>query len=405
MKNIVVKFVVFLVLSSIITSCQLVEDILPENQEYESFVADISENTDFDVLTYAEEDNSFFAVKLNETAILKLAIVKPNDATEPFPIWFSADGYPEKMIIDEFVFSFDNFSEESFDMGIITPDGEVSVVRDILIPEEYQDFNELKSISWSDGLRWAGHITGAVACAASIAAGAAGTASTVGIAAPAAAALITVGCGATALAIATEFFPEEIQEFTGLSATALSTFSTVTTCINFTNPAGAISCFSGLLSATITGASAIVESHQNELALVNRAVEGGYGEIQVTLTWDSSADIDLYVKDPLEELIWFDNKTSASGGRLDIDDTNGYGPENIFWERNSAPSGTYQVFVKHYSGNSANYSILVQAYGRIKQYEGHIERGEDIFITEFSEAHLKSISRWHVYKQLPTIRK
>jgi hypothetical protein len=385
-KNFISVFV--LVAVFVLNSCQLVDDIFDgKKDENVSFVADISSESEFDFLAYAEEDQSFFAVKLRENFNPGLALFKPNEASEPFPIWFDHDGYPEKMVVEGFIFTFGNFTGVTFDMGIVSPEGEVSIVREIPVPEEYQEYLQLKSFNWSDGLRWAGHIAGAVACGASVAGGTAATALTFGISAPAAAVLVGVGCGATVLSIATEFFPEEIQDYTGLSATAVSSFSTTLSCVD---PSSVISCLAGASSIILTGASAAVEENENALALAEGAVQGGYGDIQVTLTWDSTADIDLYVQDPNEEWIWFGKKTSASGGWLDVDDIDGFGPENIFWEKNRAPEGDYLVYVEHYSGGSANYSVLVQAFGRVKQFKGYIGRGESICITDFSKNHLKS---------------
>ena len=76
----------------------------------------------------------------------------------------------------------------------------------------------------------------------------------------------------------------------------------------------------------------------------------GMGDVYVTLRWENTSDLDLYVKDPSGELIYYSHKTSASGGRLDVDDRDGYGPENIYWATGTAPRGTYTVYVEYWSG-------------------------------------------------------
>ena len=400
MKNLSLKIVAVIILNFSLMSCELVKDIFPDKDkdQNETFVADISSETDFDYLAYAEEDQSFLAVKLATNSNPELALFKPNEECEPFPIWFDQEGYPQKMIVEGFIFTFDNFSEVSFDLGIVSPDGEVSVARNITIPDEYKEFIQLKSFTWSDELRWTGHILDVVACGVSIAGGTASMAASFGISTPAAAALITLGCGAMVLDIATEFFPEEIQNITGSSATAISSFTTTLDCLT---PGSALSCFSGIAAEVFGLSGEIVEFHENEIALSEAVLSSGYGDIQVTLTWDSNADIDLYVMDPAQEWIWFGNKTSASCGWLDVDDRDGYGPENIYWQNNTAPAGTFQVYVAHYEGTSANYSILVQAFGRVKQYMGHINPGQEIYITDFSKSHLKSANLNVTQVQLP----
>jgi hypothetical protein len=79
----------------------------------------------------------------------------------------------------------------------------------------------------------------------------------------------------------------------------------------------------------------------------------GTGDVQFTLRWDSSSDLDLAVTDPTGALIDFQNPTSPSGGSLDVDanascreeDTP---VENIFWPSGTAPAGTFTVEVRMY---------------------------------------------------------
>jgi hypothetical protein len=76
----------------------------------------------------------------------------------------------------------------------------------------------------------------------------------------------------------------------------------------------------------------------------------GVGNLQVTLNWNSNADIDLHVIDPGGEEIYYLQPTSSTGGTLDRDNQcDGFvlgQPENIFWT--TPPNGTYQVNVNYY---------------------------------------------------------
>lgn len=98
----------------------------------------------------------------------------------------------------------------------------------------------------------------------------------------------------------------------------------------------------------------------------------GTGDVQMTLRWDSRADIDLHVIDPRGEEIAFYNPYSSSGGQLDVDANfpcgqNMFYVENIFWPTGRAPSGMYQVFVRELSlcgDSSPTWELTVRVDGR-----------------------------------------
>lgn len=109
-------------------------------------------------------------------------------------------------------------------------------------------------------------------------------------------------------------------------------------------------------------------------------------DVKVTLTWDNMVDLDLHVVDPNGEEIFFDHPMSVSGGKLDIDNVDGFGPENIFWQDNTALIGEYKVYLNFYDGSlqNSNYKIRVQAFGKIDQtFNGTISYGEVKSIVNF----------------------
>jgi hypothetical protein len=92
-----------------------------------------------------------------------------------------------------------------------------------------------------------------------------------------------------------------------------------------------------------------------------RGVEVKVGDPQFTLIWDTDADLDLHVVEPGgKEIYWEDPKgASGLGGELDVDNTKGFGPENIYWLRpdesgkeipGPGPSGAYKWFVVYWGG-------------------------------------------------------
>ncbi len=76
------------------------------------------------------------------------------------------------------------------------------------------------------------------------------------------------------------------------------------------------------------------------------------GDVQVSISWDNTNDVDLHVVDPSGEEIFYGSRDSASGGHLDLDSSVGCseGPqnENIYWETGTAPTGHYIVRVDMY---------------------------------------------------------
>lgn len=117
------------------------------------------------------------------------------------------------------------------------------------------------------------------------------------------------------------------------------------------------------------------------------------GALQYSLTWDTDADLDLYVVEPDGTEIWYGSafrldysgETSPAGGTLDVDDTDGYGPENIFYQ-SSPPAGTYTGWVEHFSGTlPTNYTLTVTQGGQSNTFTGTLtsqsEKGPDRNVT------------------------
>jgi hypothetical protein len=112
----------------------------------------------------------------------------------------------------------------------------------------------------------------------------------------------------------------------------------------------------------------------------------GTGALQISLSWNNTSDQDLHVIDPNNEEIFYSHKTSLSSGRLDRDDTNGYGPENIYW-LNNAPDGIYKVKVRDYSGVNAGTTcyVTVSAPGKSKSFTVRTINGNQADVVTISK--------------------
>ena len=90
-------------------------------------------------------------------------------------------------------------------------------------------------------------------------------------------------------------------------------------------------------------------------------VEVKVGDPQFTLIWDNDVDLDLHVIEPGgKEIYWEEPKGKVGlGGELDVDNTKGFGPENVYWLKEDengkeapgpGPPGEYKWFVVYWGG-------------------------------------------------------
>jgi hypothetical protein len=98
----------------------------------------------------------------------------------------------------------------------------------------------------------------------------------------------------------------------------------------------------------------------------------GTGDIQITLRWESAADLDLHVTEPNGTEIWYSDKgPTSTGGQLDVDSNVGCeedgSVENVFWPEGEAPQGQYLVEVDGYRVDgcgSGEYTLVANVRGR-----------------------------------------
>jgi hypothetical protein len=130
------------------------------------------------------------------------------------------------------------------------------------------------------------------------------------------------------------------------------------------------------------------------------AQELGTGDVQVTLRWNKTADLDLHVFDPDGEEIYFGNPSSSSGGRLDVDangdrdsedqctNTTSSPVENIFWPTGGAPKGGYVVQVDYFSEcyeeGTTSFTLEVRVDGDVRYQDGSVSPGQTINVYKFS---------------------
>ena len=103
------------------------------------------------------------------------------------------------------------------------------------------------------------------------------------------------------------------------------------------------------------------------------------GDPQFTLIWDSRADVDLHVLEPGGSHIYWENRNGEKGAELDVDDVDGFGPENIYWVQGKGPPGEYKWYVLYYGG-LGGVSVPTRWKVRIK-HNGQVTTKEGKFTT------------------------
>ena len=126
----------------------------------------------------------------------------------------------------------------------------------------------------------------------------------------------------------------------------------------------------------------------------------GSGDVQVTVSWDSDADLDLHVADPNGDEVYYFSEVVESGGEHDLysnencDNLDHRRNEHIAWTGGPPPAGLYEVRVSHDSSCDAaetNYIVNVYNHGEVTSFSGtftgsgeRVDRGSGRIITRFT---------------------
>ncbi|WIY24208.1 YfaP family protein [Parasedimentitalea psychrophila] len=128
----------------------------------------------------------------------------------------------------------------------------------------------------------------------------------------------------------------------------------------------------------------LLNMEDRELFLTSRNIsyEGAATKLRVTLVWDTAgSDLDLYVENSTEGTVSYNDKRSGNLV-LDVDDTDGHGPENVSAVSLAAASST-KIRVQNY-GHGVGTSATVYVYVN-----------EQLFRT-YSHTFSRSKEFWHV---------
>ncbi|MFZ1866260.1 MAG: hypothetical protein WAU39_18715 [Polyangiales bacterium] len=122
----------------------------------------------------------------------------------------------------------------------------------------------------------------------------------------------------------------------------------------------------------------------------------GTGLMQVTASWNTGSDIDLYVTGPLGDTLSFERPSTPSGGRVDhagrgdcVPDMPNPRVENVRWVGERPAPGIYEVEIHYWGecitgGGPTDVTVSVAVGRRIAgQYRHSLLPGERIRILRF----------------------
>lgn len=121
----------------------------------------------------------------------------------------------------------------------------------------------------------------------------------------------------------------------------------------------------------------------------------GTGDIQVTLQWATTDDLDLAVTDPNGDVITYFNRQVASGGQLDVDANAACSGvtrspvENIFWPPGGAPQGEFNIEVNLYAAcgetsGSIPFTLRLLVQGSTQTLSGRVNSQNPTVTFQFS---------------------
>jgi hypothetical protein len=136
-----------------------------------------------------------------------------------------------------------------------------------------------------------------------------------------------------------------------------------------------------------------------------REAGGAKGEIEISLSWEDYNDLDLIVREPNGNEIYFKDKTShVSGGKLDVDRNADCSEqktntpiEHIVWDRVDIPSGNYTIIVNFYDrcsggGQSTPFTVEVKIGGSLQTFTGVASAVKDDYEMHTMSAPFSNVS-------------
>jgi hypothetical protein len=156
------------------------DEEIPEFSILDPESVDALQDSEFDVAAAAPRDDQVLAASLGDGGDLDRVVYIDEDQNAA-TVFVGDDGLPERAVIDDNVLVFSNYTEDTFDIAAITPDGETYIERELELPDVATELLEdlegtgsaalsAKSVSWATVTRGASLVMDTALCGGAIAA-------------------------------------------------------------------------------------------------------------------------------------------------------------------------------------------------------------------------------------------
>jgi hypothetical protein len=118
----------------------------------------------------------------------------------------------------------------------------------------------------------------------------------------------------------------------------------------------------GNYAVRVRGRNAIGYGGFSNQILVNVSSPFRLRDLEVSLTWNTTADMDLHIIEPNDHRVWWKDPKGINLA-LDTDNTTGFGPETASIAINGAQDGIYQIVIVHYRNSAPTTSTIAITLG------------------------------------------
>ncbi|MGY4884278.1 MAG: DNRLRE domain-containing protein [Nanobdellota archaeon] len=125
-------------------------------------VVDVSQESGWDYWIVGKDEYFFIN---EENSLPKLVFYHSFKDNKDYAIVFDNKGLPDKVITEGFIFMFDNFNGNKVDFGILSPSGEIQIVRGITTDFVWPT-SPKSGMYKAELVRWTGRVLGAIPCVA-----------------------------------------------------------------------------------------------------------------------------------------------------------------------------------------------------------------------------------------------